>query len=301
MSILNRWADLPFTTITLGLATFLAGAAPSAAETKTRFFQTADKRITAYFIGPRCGEKVELLLQSDDPDEFIDSRTPASRMMNNASKLLSKQCRDLERILGKGVVDSRVLYSGIAEAASQWQLVEVGARRTGLLAAGDSDHGERKRFAGTAGFLRSDQIESEINGRTFCVNPDPTNSCTAESSFRAAPSGMRLRARYLMEETGEEAVLSYPAAHDSNGFLCSATRDVDVEVLGGDLQPKGRAELARLLKEQVVSGGDHICAGFMRDSQSRLVVRTFNEQGSALEDGSPMVPQVAPVRLRLGD
>ena len=112
----------------LAIIAISAGMSVSHADTKTKFLSTPDGAMTAYFDGPQCDTRIQLLFEAGDASAFDEKTTPASRLMGNATRVMSRQCEEVERIVSKGVVNGRVFYNGIAEMATDWELTEVGLR-----------------------------------------------------------------------------------------------------------------------------------------------------------------------------
>lgn len=262
-----------------------------------KFLSTPDGSMTAYFDGPQCAERIQLLFEGNSADAFKESVTPASRLMKNATRVMSRQCDQVERIVSKGVFEDRILYNGIAEAATEWDLVEIGVRSSGVAVAATSDEDEQAGFVSSDDFVSLADISDEVDQSSYCADPDADGTCIAAASFSATDAGMDIMARYLVDEDGVEAVVMYPGV-DQDGLVCSATADVTVTVEGGNLSEDGRAEYAEQLRERLVSGGESTCSGFQKIDDT-LTLANFDDQGRKLGDPLELEENEGDITLRL--
>ena len=286
--------------VAIGGSTLVGSAAYS--DEKMKFLSTPDNEITAYFVGPKCADQIEMLFQATDPKAFDEETTPASRLMANATRVLPRQCEQLKRVVSKGAVGDRILYNGIAEAQTEWRLTELGVRTSaGVLSGETSDAGQKAEFAGDAGFSPFQTLSPNMSEKSYCVRPDEAGDCAGEASFTdVSPDAATVTARYLLNEDGTEASLLYPASN-ADGFLCTPTQDVEIGVSGGELTEEGRSEYAEMLRERVESGGDQVCTGFQNDSSGELLMGTFDASGRSMGEHANMRETPGDVSLRLDD
>jgi hypothetical protein len=273
-------------------------AAGSSATAKTAAFELAG--VKAFFMGPTCSTHVEMQFESDDASVFNEQTSPASRLMDNAARTLSRSCASLERITSKGVVNGRVLYNGIAEAATKWRLTQLGVRGSGGLIGGAGGDAQQAEFGTADTFLALPAAARDIVGPTFCAEPEG-GTCSGETAFAEASAGAyAVKARYLLDEDGSEARLDYTATPNPDGFLCNRTANIGIGVQGGALTPEGRAEYAQMLRERIESSGDVVCAGFRRGA-AMLEMATFDAEGRSMGDPAALQRATAPVALRLDE
>ncbi|HSW26881.1 MAG TPA: hypothetical protein VLJ62_29265, partial [Burkholderiaceae bacterium] len=90
------------------------------------FLTTADGAISARFDGARCAEGVRMIFTGRSAESFRNGPDTA-RLMNNVTFLLRQQCPTLVRVTARGMADSKIVYSGLAEAATNWEVVELGS------------------------------------------------------------------------------------------------------------------------------------------------------------------------------
>jgi hypothetical protein len=282
----------------LYLSLLLGAATTAAAQDKVKFLSTPDGSMTAYFVGANCAKRVEMLFEAKQPNAFDEATTPASRLMSNAVRVLSRQCTQLERITSKGVIGERILYSGIAEAATEWKLNELGVRSTSGVLSAEGESGRQEQFAKHADFATYSALSTDLMLNDFCARPDTQGTCSSKFVFsNVSPTAAHTTAHYLLDDSGAEAQLTYPG-QETNGFLCSPTSEVDISVVGGELTADGRKDYSSMLRERVQSGGDRICVGFQKAS-ARLLMGTFDSQGRSMGEPVPVSAATASTKLRL--
>lgn len=268
---------------------------------RTLFIETPDGAISAYFEGSMCAERVKMLFEGSSPDAFAEASTPASRLMNNAVTVLKIQCPVLARVTSRGIVDGRVVYSGIAESASGWKLTQLGMRSNASILGGATGiaDGQQAQFRDSGSFQGFAGMAGRLNGKIFCVRPE-SGTCGGGSRYTdAGPAGAKVTARYLLDEDGAVAEMSYDAV-ENGGFLCAETAKIDLNVTGGTMTEEGRAEYTVMLEERLMSSGDSICTGFEQDG-GQLLMSNFDGEGRPIGTRSPFVEATAPVRLRLDE
>lgn len=259
------------------------GAAARAAPSIPRLV-SSDQKLAAFVEGADCQPAVRVRFQAKSEAEFDRATGKAARFIGNVTDLLKSQCPMLTRVSVKGLVGERILYSGVAEAATDWVVVELGSRSgSGILSAGtQGKQDEKKKFAAAAGFIAAPAIIDVAKTQGIeCVGLDAkTKTCLARNHYAVNGSQIDVTAEYLLNKDGTIAKATYSPSI-SQGFLCTDPNKVRVEVSGGKLTEESRTGMKELLIERLRSAGSEFCAGFAGQLPAGLSTQSFGADGSS--------------------
>lgn len=286
----------------------LVSASQAEAQIARPFLVTPDKALSAWFDGPQCSPTVRVTFKGRNVDVFKSSTNAAARMMNNVTVVLRQQCPALVRVTTKGVADGKIQYSGIAEAATNWKVVELGSGiGSGILAGGTTTGGRtsgpsaRELFTRNTSFVPMQQfLEWARSAPTLCVRPDANFvSCTGLSEFsKTNEDNVLVTTHYKLDEEGSTAVLAYPATNKM-GFFCTQPIDAKVQVKGGKMSKDGRADMESLLLERIKGAGNEICTGYQGKNAKDLVTASFDNDGNTQTQATAAVLLNTRPQLRL--
>lgn len=263
----------------------LACAAVAQAQPLQRpILSTANNRISARLDGPPCGELIRLVFNGADAQDFMAVEQGAASLMNNVTELLRGQCPSVARVSTRGTVAGKVVYTGVAEAATDWEVVELGSGSGSALLSGRAGSGPsaaRRQFATDPGLVPAARFVEWVRATpTLCVRPSK-NTCAGLNQFEVRGDGsLHLTATYQMDANGAMAQLSYPA-RPKDEFFCSNPADAKVSVMGGKLTAAGRAEMQSLLLERVQAAGQEVCTGYLGSQPNALQTETFGSNGAS--------------------
>lgn len=287
----------------LGLAIVLAGLAGASAQAQSRlaslpFAKSLDGKLSARFAGPSCGETVDFVISGDNVATFNKDHV-ASRLMNNIVQTVLATCPKVKMFSAKGVVGDQIAYNAIAESATGWMLLELGASRDASLIGGGQRGGsaDKGAFARRGDFVGFADLPGKLGGKPFLCTSWDGSTCTAVIELRGANrNGSNLVARSLLDGAGAQAVLSY-AGVNRNGFLCSNPEEARIEVIGGQATDMARARMAKDLRERLKPYGQEMCLGFAQRG-ANIINGTFDATGARIGNESLLNPMTTLARLR---
>lgn len=284
--------------LVLGLASWGTTTAQAQLLANRPFMKSIDGSISARLAGPACGDTVDVAFSGADAAAFNKDGV-ATRLMNNVVSNLRSTCPKVRMVASKGVVGDRIVYNAIAEAATNWLLLELGSNRDASL-LGSSDRGraaDKGAFTRRADFAGFPNLVQKIAGRGLLCSGLDGASCTAVMDLRSATaSGAPVISRSLLDGTGTQAVLSYKAQNVS-GFLCSNPQTATIDVVGGQATPEARRRMASDLRERLKPYGSEVCSGFAFRGAS-IISANFDGSGARIGEEAVLTPQPAMPRLR---
>lgn len=281
----------------LGLSLVGAGNAQEGSP----FLVTKDQSMAAFVEGPACAQSVKMNFFSQDADAFArqdgDAPSTASRLMNNVTSLVRQTCPsvDMVRSAGKVVItggsapETKTVYTGIADKASSWTVLELGARNSGgLLNAGPrtGETPELPDFLASPTFEQFNAVQTLMaNGETQCTNFDSsTETCTLLTTFELDESGaLTMVTQQLVDEHSDAVGTARVPGNVSNGLWCGDPNAATVVATGGDLVPGSAKQVAmgEMLLERLQDVGDEVCVGYER-ADSGLKTIQFDDEGFQL-------------------
>lgn len=300
-------ADMNRTLFAAFTAAFVA--LPAQAQIVRPFLTTTDGTLSARIDGARCADVVRMTFVGRDADAFRTGFGAAERLMNNVTTLLRQQCPALVRVTSKGLVGTRIVYTGIAETATSWEVVELGAGTgSGLLAGASAAPAAagggplpRDLFGREQAFVAAPKLLEWLRATPhLCVRHDAkANNCAGLNQFESQADGsVRMTASYKLDASGSTAVLTYPA-QNKNGFFCSNPTEARVVVRDGTLTAAGRSDMQAMLLERVQAAGSEICTGYAGTSPQDLNTESFGAAGTSQTQRTPatLLAQRPPLRL----
>lgn len=261
------------------------------------FIRSADGKLVGRLDSPACGGTVALVFTGSS-DAFGDGKS-ANRMMNNVVQNVRASCGSVKLIAAKGVANGRVVYNAVAEASSNWLLLELGGDRSGgLLASGSvGKSGDLSRFSASNRFLPLGSLLKTMGSSRFLCAQQTSQGCTVSTEFRnASENGATLVSRYLLDGGGTLATVTYEGTN-SGGFLCANPQSATITVEGGGQSTAARARLAADLRERLEPYGKRICSGW-QSSGPRVVGANFNDQGAQLGKSLVLTSSASMPKLR---
>ncbi len=313
MHILNRFPlnrtgrriAFACTAVAASFGAFVGGVQ---AQSARPFLSLADGSMSARIDGASCGEQVRMTFVGKEAEVFRNGNETPSRLMNNVTTLLRQQCPALVRVSSRGVVKDRIVYSGIAEAATKWEVVELGGGTGNALlgnaAAASASNGgptAMELFGRDRAFVPAPKILEWLKiAPNLCVRFDPkAGDCAGLNQFLpAADNTIGMTASYRLDASGSIAELSYPA-RNKQGFFCTRPADAIVAVKSGNLSAGGRAEMRVLLLERIQAAGAEVCTGYSGTSPQALDTESFGAEGAsqAQRSAAVLMAQRPPLRL----
>lgn len=285
LSIFSRlW--LPF------LLLFFFAVSPAFAKKPQVIMKTQGGEIVAVFDGPSCETTVRTIFHGKNVEDFRSQSGIATRLMNNVTYFLHRQCQQMTLVTAKGKVKDRFVYSGLAESGTGWAIKERGAvRSTGLLAGDgseeDSDAGAKKKFQDNKDFLPFSELLKQMEGKPhLCINYEKSsNTCVSAIHLEnSSPDGGSATSRSQQDEQGSLALISYDVSNKS-GFLCSDPNKALVKIIEGDMSAEARKEYSDMLTERIVANGNEVCMGYLMFGDE-IMTESFNGNGQKIGDTS---------------
>lgn len=261
------------------------------------FIQSADGKLLGKLDGPACADTVALVFSG--PKAKFEDGTSARRMMGNVVRNLRSSCGRVKLIAAKGVADGRIVYNAVAEASSDWLLLELGGDRSGgLLASGAvGQSGDRNRFSASQRFVDFGALLTRMGKARFLCAQQTAQGCTVATEFKGASAdGATLITRYLLDQAGTTATVAYDG-RNSGGFLCADPQAARITVSGGGQSEAARTRLANDLRERLEPYGKQICSGW-QSSGERVRGANFNAAGAQLGKVEVLTPSATMPKLR---
>lgn len=265
------------------------------------------KEMAAFFDGPRCAEKVDLLIKGRDIQYFEADRPIAAGLIHGVSLLIRGQCPTLQQISATGKVQDRIVYTGLAEAANDWTIVELGvSKSSGALSGGrkaGSHKGEKQKFQSLGGFVPFPDLLAQAGNNSYlCTRYDSTSStCAAVSDMSAvSPSGGKLIATSLIKAEGDPTVNFTDATQVRDGFLCINPKKSNVEVKGGKLTPAARSTFEDSFRERAADKGGELCVGYVNEG-GQLMAEYFDGEDYSVSERSSVSLFANPPKLRIDE
>lgn len=278
---------------------------PASAQGVRPLAMTPGGEMAARVDGEKCADRVRLTFLAKSAESYKTSDPTAGRLMNNVTQLLRQQCPILARVNVRGVAQEKLAYSGLAEAATGWGVVELGTTGSGLLAGRDSSArtgpAARDLFSRGANFLPFARfVDFTKTAPLLCIRPDASGAtCAGVNEYSVQGDGsVRIISSYLLDNTGTTAVLTYPSRNKA-GFFCANPSEAQVSVSGGKATAAGRADMQEMLLERVRAAGAEICLGHIGDGPQNLSTESFDADGHSLgqRSTSKLVAQRPALRL----
>lgn len=284
--------------ITWGVGVLLTTPAVAQILANRPFLQSVDKKLSASFDGPRCGEQVSFIFKGSDVGVFADGSI-ARRLMTDVVRETWRTCPKVKLVAAKGVNGDRVVYNAVADASGGWQLLELGSTRDSSLLGGGArgTSADRTNFLKRRDFSPLGTVLTAMKGKPYLCTSPRGATCTSASEFRnASEDGATLVARSLLDGAGTQAVLTY-AATNRSGMLCSNPQQAKIEVTGGSGSPAARTRMATDLRERLKPYGDQVCSGYsVRGAQ--ILSANFDANGARVGDEVLLTATAALPKLR---
>ncbi len=276
---------------------FLSAEAQLLKRSDRPFIQSADGQLKGKLDGPSCAKTVSLIFTG--PKRKFDDGTSARRMMNNVVRNLRLGCGSVSLIAAKGVTNERVVYNAVAEASSNWLLLELGGSASGgLLASGTvGQSGDLNKFSASKRFLSFGKLDEQMGNANYLCSQRTKDGCTIISELKNANEDRgTLISRYLLDSSGTLATVSYTGVN-SGGFLCANPKSAKITVTGGKQSPAARQRLAQDLRERLEPYGTRICSGWHL-SGGKIIGANFNDKGAQLGKSLVLTKSISLPKLR---
>jgi len=277
------WKSFLTKTTVIVCAAFAASNVAVAQQSERPFFMAKGRTIAAFFEGEKCAETVRTLFKGRNPSVFQDGNPAAGRLMNAVSSLIKQQCDQVQRVTAKGQVDGKTMYNGIAEAATNWLIVELGASKNsnflGSRIVDKNNPPEQLVFKERNDFLTYANMQADLGNKSvLCGGYDQSsNSCTSATTL-INPNSKGSTVRITSQIKGGAIAAIEFLGSAENGFLCSNTSDATVSITGGTLTDDGRAEMSVMFTDRWLEYGDRVCVGYVGEADSLKTV-SFDENG----------------------
>ena len=268
---------------------------------------TAKREMAAFFDGPRCADAVKMIFKGKDIKYFKSDQPIAARLINNVATLIRGQCPNANQISARGLVQGKIVYTGIAEAATDWTVVELGvSKNIGSLSGGrveGSKAGEKEKFKGGEGFLPISELVKLGSGKPFlCTRYDAkTKTCSAITDIgQVSSDGGKIKASSLIKAAGDPVVNFSDNVNSGGGFMCLNPQKSSVAITGGKLSPGARKTMETDFKDRAADKGDEICIGYQRNGE-KLFSEYFDKEGYSVAEKSEVTLFAAAPGLRLDE
>lgn len=264
---------------------------------------TQGREMAAFFQGDSCDSRVGLEFRGKSIEDFKVGNPLAARLMNNVANIIRNQCAEVSVIAADGKVESDIVYSGVAEKATDWRVVEVGSSDNDILSSGAVAGGQsQSEFAAAEGFVTVSNLVATLERQSYlCEAHDiATNTCRSLTEIKATGTGFNLITSQYRGANGPTAAVTYTGAEDDAGFLCSNPQEAVVNASGGGMSPDGIAELERQLTARARDKGNQVCIGYTY-TDSDITTQSFNEDNAAMTQIITIKPFATAPGLRFDD
>lgn len=259
---------------------FLAATSHAAGNRPIQY--TPGREIAAFFDGPQCDARVKLLLRGKSRDSYKSGQTLAAALINSVTLILRSQCPAIKVVSANGIVDGEKVYTGVADRATNWRVVEVGSGGSDLLSSGVlSSEPEKQTFSQADGFITAAVLNEMTNGAAYLCDSYQagTNSCKNLSHLERHGDGkVTITASQYRSEDGTIASIKYASTPSAEGFICTNPQDAIITVTAGNMSKDGRAALAEDLTLRIRDRGEEVCFGY-QSNDGNLTSQTFDADG----------------------
>ncbi len=293
----------------LGSAFLFTGAVVGTAEAQSGkpIMITAKREMAAFLDGPKCAESVKMIFKGKKVEYFQSDQPIAARLIYNIAALIKAQCADVTLISARGIVQDRIVYTGLAEASTDWRVAELGvSNNIGNLSGGrkaGAGAGEKSEFRKNGNFLSLAKIvELGQNTPFICTRYDAaTNSCSAITNLGdLTAKGGKIIVSSLIKANGDPELRLTDTVSSNDGFMCLNPQQSTTKVIGGNLSAGARSTMETDFKERAEDKGDEICIGYQK-SGDKIITEYFDKDGYSLSSQSEVTLTKTALSLRFDD
>lgn len=244
----------------------------------------AGTNLTAYAIAPVCATRVAVTIVGKDPALFSGGVSPAARFFGGVRAGHSLACPQMTRMVAKGVIDDRIMFSGMADRSNDWEAVILGSN---LLDAATEDKlgkqtgpSDQARLASSPGFTDAAAVFSKARTTPYLCFNGSAGGCEVVSQWRQKGAGIEVENRYRLSRSGTQAIVTTPARM-SGGMLCATTSESVVAVEDPRISADARADYVQQMTERVRQNG-RVCNGFQGAITGQMNASLFGPNGRTL-------------------
>ncbi len=243
---------------------------------------TPGREIAAFFDGPQCDARVKLLLRGKSRDSYTSGQTLAAALINAVTLIVRNQCPAVKVVSANGVVDGEKVYTGVADRATNWRVVEVGSGGSDLLSSGVlSSEPEKTTFAQSGSFVTAAVLAEKTNSAAYLCDNYQSSSDTCKNLSHLERHGdgrITITASQYRSDDGTIASIKYESVPSADGFICTNPQEAVITVTEGNMSEDGRAALAEDLTLRIKDRGEEVCFGYQMEG-SLLRSQTFDADG----------------------
>lgn len=284
-------------------------------ESKNDAGEVVEDKIYSFYDGPSCAETVKTNFRAKYVGSFTsstDDESLTARIMNNVARIIRTQCGQASLIRATGKISfeqngekvEKTVYSGVADKATDWLVVEVGVRNSGGFLSTSTRNGEEPElpaYLKQSSFLKYGDMQASISDAPIlCTNHNASqNTCTLVTEFKdKTESGSTMVTRQMLDDEGAigEVTLSGTV---SDGLWCGNPQEAIVTATGGNLTAGSKSQQAmeEMLLERVQDNGNQVCVGYAKTSNG-LTTTQFDADGFQLYAEMPLTAMAAAPSLR---